>query len=256
MADHGTDTPPAPRPIRRPDAVIDLRSEPPVRHRQSRGVPREPDARMRAYRDRPVHPPITGAPGHRRPIEVKALFDHRSTEADGSPTDEHGHSQHEGREDHLHDAAGPRPDPAVSTYEGTDGRRRILMGQLIVKRVRLRSVAKVALTFYLCLWAVVAVAGTILWSLANREGWVTGWTGFLVDLGFTDAAVDGATLAKASATAGAIIVATATLLTIAAACFYNQLSGLIGGVEVTLTSTKHRRGRGRGRLRRAGHVEP
>jgi len=227
--------------------VIDLRSEPPVRHRQSRGVPREPDARMRAYRDRPVHPPISGASVRRRPLEVAALFhDGGPRGAIAAPTDE--------REDvdmdmdmAASDAAvdtPPRSEPTMSTYQSSDGRRRILMGQLVVKRLRLRSVAKVALAFYLCLWAVVALAGTILWSLANREGWVTGWTGFLVGLGFTDAAVDGPTLARASAAAGGIVLVTVTLLTVAAAFFYNQLSGLIGGVEVTLASTKRRRGAG------------
>lgn len=261
MAEHG---PPAPsaQPVRRPDAVIDLRSEPPVRHRQSRGVPREPDARMRAYRDRPIHPPITGAPPRSRPIEVHALFHGRTSDAPTADPidpadaidaidarDEATTGAATSPElDQAPDGAASSPDPAMTTYEGSDGRQRVLMGRLIVKRVRLRSVAKVALTFYLCLWAVVAVAGTILWSLANREGWVTGWTGFLVDLGFTDAAVDGATLAKASATAGGIVVITLTLLTVAAAFFYNQLSGLIGGVEVTLASTKHR-GRRRGRRR-------
>lgn len=272
MADHGPTPPPAQQPVRRPDAVIDLRTEPPVRHRQSRGVPREPDARMRAYRDRPVHPPIIGAPPRNRPIEVKTLFRGTTTDHVNPPTevgtqgddlgldgpvdvqlkgalrDRVGRVDVEPAPEPAVEQATPRDEPAVSTYRGSDGTQRVLMGRLIVKRLRLRSVAKVALTFYLCLWAVVAVAGTILWSLANREGWVTGWTGFLVDLGFTDAAVDGTTLARASATAGAIVVVTITLLTIAAAFFYNQLSGLIGGVEVTLASTKHRGGR-RGRRR-------
>lgn len=137
--------------------------------------------------------------------------------------------------------------PTTSTAEAwtTRGeRRRFYVGDLVVRRFRLRSVLKVALAFYLCLFAVLLLAGAILWHLASREGWVTGWTGFLVDVGFTDADVDGATLARASATAGGILAATATLLTVAAASFYNQISGLVGGVEMTF-GPRRRRGRER-----------
>jgi hypothetical protein len=229
--------------VRRPSAVIDLRAETaPARHRQTRGVPREPDARLRAYRDRPAHPSPNGSAHRVRPIDVLTFPTDRSDGADN-----HERGLYAGpTSDREHPHGEPQTEMA-----STDEHGKPMRGRLVVTRLRLRSVAKVALTFYVCLWAVVAVAGTILWHLANREGWVTGWTGFLVDVGFTDAAVDGPTLARASATAGGILVATATLLTVAAAMFYNQLSGLFGGVEVTLTATKRRvRRRDRRRDRR------
>lgn len=301
------------RPVRRPSAVIDLRSDPPVRHRQSRGVPREPDARMRAYRDRPVRPSVDEVPRGRPFLEVETLdvlerddiapagdpagraTRGPATEAAGlfpdaearprragGPSDDaahldgasqlHGATHLHGAGDlhdavDLHDAGtaatpaaaaarpsgarrasrrGQRRDAAASAHHAHD-RRRVATDRLVVRRMRLRSVAKVAFTFYLCVWAVVAIAGTILWSMANQQGWVTGWTGFLVDIGFSDATVDGPTLARASATAGGIMVVTATLLTVAAACFYNQLGGLIGGIEVTLVAPRSRRRRRRQR---------
>ncbi len=284
------------RPVRRPSAVIDLRSDPPVRHRQSRGVPREPDARMRAYRDRPVRPSVDEVPRGRPFLEVETLdvlerdgiapaeaptgratrgpateapglfpdAEARRRPGDGLPGTDHVDGAPLHRTAHLHDAppphdAGTATTPAVEATSASAGRRfgrrrrqrrdtaaarhgddrgRVATDRLVVRRMRLRSVAKVALTFYLCVWAVVAIAGTILWSMANEQGWVTGWTGFLVDIGFSDATVDGPTLARASATAGGIVVVTATLLTVAAACFYNQLGGLIGGIEVTLVAPR------------------
>lgn len=197
---------------------------------------------MRAYRDRPVHPSVNGHL-HSRPIDVPTLRPddpaaRQPQHADDAPVAPVDGGPAPAGASGMGAVSDPevRPDPSIATDIDTGGRPRVLKGQLVVKRLRLRSVAKVALTFYLCLFAVVAVAGTVLWSLANREGWVTGWTGFLVDVGFTDAAVDGPTLARASATAGAIMVATVTMLTVTAAFFYNQLSGLIGGLEVTLAS--------------------
>ncbi|HMQ24693.1 MAG TPA: DUF3566 domain-containing protein [Acidimicrobiales bacterium] len=123
---------------------------------------------------------------------------------------------------------------ASATVASTNGeRRKFYVGEFVVRRLRLRSVFKVALALNLCLLAVGMVAGALLWRLANEQGWVTGWTGFLVDIGFTEADVDGAAVARASATIGGILTATATLLTVAIACLYNQIAGLIGGVAVT-----------------------
>lgn len=244
-------TPPTTRPLLPLGSTVDLREDAPARHRQTRGVPREPDVRLAAYRDRPLHP-TRHHDGRPRLIDVTATDpdEQRAVEDLSAPP---------------RSAPAPHRDPATPV-DGPDGtttedaapataataaaarveRRRFYVGDLVVRRFRLWSVLKVALASFVCLFAVLLLAGVILWHLASREGWVTGWTGFLVDIGFTDAAVDGTTLFRASATAAGILVATATFLTVAAACTYNQISGLVGGVEMTF-GPRRRRGRERRR---------
>ena len=197
--------------------VIDLREDVPVRRRQMRGLPRESDRALRAYRDAAAQPMLS------RPaaLVVEVAAEPRLELAE-SPTD----------------AGEALQRPTVQAERGGDGRQRFLIGDLVIRRLKLRSVAKVALVFFLCLLAMVLIAGVLLWNLANRAGWVTNWTGFLVDLGFTDATVDGPTIFRASALAGLTLVATATFLSIAAAVMYNQISGLVGGFEMSLRSTK------------------
>lgn len=225
---------PAPEPT--VATVLDLRDDVPSRHRPTRGVPREPDRHLAAYRNRaarPVH--REGRRSHlidvaevAAPAGPVAPTSAPVDEVADRPTIEGPLTEH------------PRPTGAV-----TGERRRFYVGELVVRRVRLRSVLKVSLALHLCLFAVVMLAGALLWRLANEQGWVTGWTGFLVDVGFTDADVDGVTLARASAITGGILVLTATLLTVAMACFYNQISGLVGGVAVTFGPRKRRRRRNR-----------
>lgn len=213
MAESGAEST-ARRAVQRAEAVLDLRTEPPVRHRPTRGVPREPDAILRAYRDRPALP--GPRPSRDRAQIVAVAFD-------ATPPDRAG------AEDEIATSPSAGPATVVEEVSGTTSG-----DHLVVRRLRLRSVAKVALAFYLCLLGVFLVAGIILWNLADRAGWVTNWTGLLVGLGFSDASVDGGALLRASATAGVILAVTGTVLTVAAAVFYNQLSGLIGGIEVSL----------------------
>lgn len=262
LADRPPGSPPTP-PLRPLGATLDLREDAPARHRQTRGVPREPDARLAAYRDRPLHP-TRHHDGRPRLIDVtatdpdegQAVEDEappRPTTAQvgdptaGDPTTAVPGSGPAADEDAaVEDAAVEDAPRRTTTATHRVERRRFYVGDLVVRRFRLWSVLKVALASFVCLFAVLLLAGVLLWHLASREGWVTGWTGFLVDIGFTDADVDGTTLFRASVTAAGILVATATLLTVAAACTYNQISGLVGGVEMTF-GPRRRRGRERRR---------
>lgn len=189
--------------------VIDLREDPPVRRRQMRGVPREADLLLLSYRDAPADPLANRSASVRLGLASGVDLERRP-------------------ESHL----------AISEPTETVEPDRPLAGTLVVRRLRLRSVAKVTLVFALCMLAVVLVAGVVLWTVADRAGWVTQWTSLLVDLGFTDATVDGPTILRASCLAGLIVAATATLLTLAGAMIYNQISGLVGGFEFSVRSRR------------------
>jgi hypothetical protein len=113
--------------------------------------------------------------------------------------------------------------------------------RVLVRRIRLRSVAKVSTGFYLCGLAIFLIAGVLLWNVADQAGWIRNWTGFLVDIGFTGADVHGDVILRASVLAGLVIVATLVLLTVVAASVYNHLSAMIGGVEMTVGPPRSRR---------------
>lgn len=119
---------------------------------------------------------------------------------------------------------------------------------LVVQRVRLWSVVKMATVLYVSGLLVMMVAGFILWSVAEREGWVSNWTDFLVAIGFEGATIDGGIMLRASAVIGLVLVATAVALTVAVAIVYNQFSALLGGVELSFRP-RHRRPRRWGRRR-------
>ena len=235
--------PPTTRPLRPLGATVDLREDAPARHRQTRGVPRDPDARLAAHPDRPL-PPTPHSAGRPRLIDVTATDPDERDDEDAAAPLRPVPAAHLAPDPPGEPKATPTEQPVAATTRVE--RRRFYVGDLVVRRFRLWSVLKVALASFVCLAAVLLLAGVLLWRLASREGWVTGWTGFLVDIGFTDAAVDGTTLFRASATATGILVATATFITVAAACTYNQIAGLVGGVEMTF-GPRRRRGRERRR---------
>ena len=148
--------------------------------------------------------------------------------------------------------AGPRPDdedddvaaPAISAAPSPTAPAPMALDEptrAVVRRVRLRSVAKVAVGAYLSALAIVLIAGAVLWNVADRAGWITNWTSFLVDIGFVDATFEGGVVLRASVLAGLILVATGVFLTVIGAAVYNHLSALFGGLEVTLTASRSRR---------------
>lgn len=128
----------------------------------------------------------------------------------------------------------PPPPEAVSPTPQTS---------LVVQKVRLWSVAKMATAVYLSGLAVVLVAGALLWLLADRAGWISNWTGFLVAIGFERATIDGATMLRATAAIGLVLVASAVGLTVAVAIVYNQFSYFLGGVEFVFRQRARRRRR-------------
>ena len=219
--------------------VVDLRDDVPGRHRPTRGVPREPDRHLASYRNRPARPTHR----HDRPVgllEVEEVRERDAPTTPGRTHATHARDRTDGSTTTVPATTAPDAGDPGERSTAEHGRRKFYVGELVVRRLRLRSVFKVALALSLCLFGVVMVAGALLWRLANEQGWVTNWTGFLVDIGFTDADVDGATLARASAITGGILVATATLLAVATACLYNQIAGLFGGVVVTFGLRKRR----------------
>lgn len=263
MSDH---LPPLPDPPHDPEALIDLRDEAApvnVRRRHMHGRPRG-DAAMsdlQRYRDSHTRPAPAGPGASGRagsPMEDlagparKVLPDTTSAPevapapairrrgpvrrplrpwAPAASPDDHAEAV-EPAPDLTRDLVLPSPPEAVSSAPHD---------LLVVQKVRLWSVAKMATAVYLSGLAVVLVAGAVLWLLADREGWISKWTDFLVAIGFEGATVDGATMLRASAVIGMVLVATAAALTVAVAIVYNQFSYFLGGVEFVFRQRARRR---------------
>jgi hypothetical protein len=107
----------------------------------------------------------------------------------------------------------------------------------LVRRVRLWSVLRVALVFYLCLWFILTVAGAILWRVAVSAGAIDSVESFLAELLVDESdsfVIDGGTILQASALGGLILVVAGTAVTVLLALLFNLISELTGGIRVAV----------------------
>jgi hypothetical protein len=118
--------------------------------------------------------------------------------------------------------------------------RRGVKARRVVRRFELWSVAKLALVFHLFCFGLTLAVMVALWNVAFRLGTITKLETFLSDFGFSDKVskqdfrLHGDALFRAGALAGLGLVALNTLITVMLAFFYNGVSGLFGGVVVSV----------------------
>jgi hypothetical protein len=110
-----------------------------------------------------------------------------------------------------------------------------------VRDVRLGSVARVSLFFYLCGLVAFMTAAVTLWLVASAFGVVGEIEGFMDDLGFEGFEFVSGTLLWASLLIGLAITAILVVLTVLAAVVYNLFADFAGGIEVTLEAPQHER---------------
>ena len=101
----------------------------------------------------------------------------------------------------------------------------------IVRRVELWSVLKLSLIFYLCLWAVLLVAGVIVWNIIVSSGLVGRIEDFIIQIfGLESFAFDSQQIFRVYALGGLVSAFLATLFNVLAAILFNLISELVGGV--------------------------
>ena len=83
----------------------------------------------------------------------------------------------------------------------------------IVRRVELWSVLKLALIFYLCMYAVGLVTMAVLWGFANSAGLVDNVESFANEVGCENWQFDGEQMFRRRRSSAAVLVVAATLLT-------------------------------------------
>jgi hypothetical protein len=136
-----------------------------------------------------------------------------------------------------------------------------LASRRILRRFNLWTVLKVSMVLYSCMFFVGLVAALGVWSSAQSAGVIDDVESFMVDLGFEDFELVGDRILQIFVLIGALLTATAILVTLIAALLYNLISELIGGVEVTVLEQvafleqRPRNQAGR-RGRRSGPPEP
>lgn len=106
--------------------------------------------------------------------------------------------------------------------------------RVVLRRVEPRSVLKLSLVFYLCVFAVLLVAATLLWIGASLTGIVGNVESFFRDAGFDGFRFSPWQLLRAVVLIGLILVVTGTLANLLLAKLFNVLSDAVGGIGVTL----------------------
>jgi Transmembrane domain of unknown function (DUF3566) len=104
----------------------------------------------------------------------------------------------------------------------------------VVRRFELWPVAKVAFFFHLLCFLLTLGVLTGVWFVADRMGTVKNLEKLVSRLGWEKFEVHGDVLFRSAAMIGASMVIVATIGTVTLAFFYNMLSGIFGGLVLSV----------------------
>ncbi len=104
-----------------------------------------------------------------------------------------------------------------------------------MRRIDAWSVCKIAFVFWAVVFAILLVAGMLLWNLASTTGTITNVEGFVKDLfGLKTFKFNGGEIFKASWIIGAVLVIGGTAVTVTLTVLFNLIADLLGGIRVTV----------------------
>ena len=104
----------------------------------------------------------------------------------------------------------------------------------VVRRFELWPVAKVAFFFHLLCYLLTLGVLTGVWFVAGRMGTIKNLERLITRLGWDEFEAHGDVLFRAAAAIGASLVFVATIATVTLAFFYNMLSGIFGGLVLSV----------------------
>lgn len=114
-------------------------------------------------------------------------------------------------------------------------RPRVRKVNRVVRRIDAWSVFKISLIFWAVVFAILLVAGILLWNLANTTGTITNVEGFIKDLfGLKTFKFEGDQLLRSAWIMGGVLVIGGTALSVTLTVLFNLISDLLGGVRVTV----------------------
>ena len=123
-------------------------------------------------------------------------------------------------------------------------------GEVVIRRLRLGSVLRMAFGFSLCAVIVVVGAGVLIWITISTLGVVANLESLAEDLGWVDVTFDGPAMLRAALIGGGILVVAASLLSVVFAEVFNLLSTITGGLKAEVGPAPLTR-RERRRIRKA-----
>ena len=123
-------------------------------------------------------------------------------------------------------------------------------GEVVIRRLRLGSVLRMAFGFSLCAAVVVIGAGVLIWLTISTLGVVENLESLAEDLGWVDVRFDGPAMLRAALIGGGILVVAASFLSVVFAEVFNLLSTITGGLRADIGEAPLTR-RERRRIRRA-----
>lgn len=115
------------------------------------------------------------------------------------------------------------------------GKLRARKVRRIVRHISPWSVFKFSLLFYLCLWLILMVAGTILWRVGQDAGVVHNAERFYAKAsGESSFEIDGRGVFRAGAGAGVVLVFAGTAFTVLMTILFNLITDLTGGIRMSV----------------------
>jgi len=128
---------------------------------------------------------------------------------------------------------GPPDPPELAPVEGRRKVVRDVHDRRVIRRVDVWSVFKVSFIFYVCVLAVLLIAGTVLWNVARASGVINQIEKLVRSLfALTSFQLHPLTvLAWAAAILGAVCLI-GILFNVLATVLYNLISDVIGGIQV------------------------
>ncbi len=105
----------------------------------------------------------------------------------------------------------------------------------LVRHIDPWSVLKMSLLLNLCLFVVLLVAGTALWTVARASGTIEGIEGFVKEaFALTSFAFDGGRVFQVATFGGLALVIVGSAVASLSAVVFNLVSDLVGGIRLTV----------------------
>ena len=128
-------------------------------------------------------------------------------------------------------AVAPKPKRSISLRRPRPRVRRV---RRVVRSIDTWTVFKVSILFYIVAYAVLLVAGVLLWNLAYTTGTIENIQEFFKDFGWENYQFFGDRIFHASWIIGMFLVVAGTGLNVTLALLFNLISDLVGGIGVTV----------------------
>lgn len=128
----------------------------------------------------------------------------------------------------------PLPPPPTAS-RAKDRTVRARQVQRVVTRIDPWSMLRVSLSFALCLWMVIVVAGVLLWQGAVVTGSLGKVEDFLAQLlAESTFTIDGVKVFQGAAVIGMVLFVAGALFAVITSVLFNLIAGVFGGLRFTV----------------------